>query len=108
MLQLNVSCSRSSFMAIIDTIDQAVHSVDKGILVVCRGLEVGVESHHLGDEGVSLLFNLLAGAVLPGVQPLAFTVVDGLWGGRPGGGAGGRQEDGKRHHAHVPNTLRYH
>lgn len=66
--------------------------MDTDILVVCRGLEVGVESHHLGDEGVTLFFNLLAGAILPGVQPLAFTVVDGLRGGRPGGGGGGRQK----------------
>lgn len=59
--------------------------MDRDLLVVCRGLEVRVESHHLSDEGVTLLFDLLAGAILPGVQPLAFTVVDGLWRGRPGG-----------------------
>lgn len=41
--------------------------MEPAILVVGRGLELRVESHHLGDEGVTLLFDLLAGAILPGV-----------------------------------------
>lgn len=77
--------------------------METGILVVRRGLEVGVESHHLGDEGVTLLFDLLAGAILPGVQPLAFTIVDGLWRGRPGGGRG-RQKTTED----ITVTLLYH
>lgn len=62
--------------------------MEKDSLVVCGGLEVRVESHHLGDEGVALFFDLLAGAILPGVQPFALTVVDRLWRGRPGEGRG--------------------
>lgn len=49
------------------------------LLVVCGRLELRVEADHLCDEGVALLLDLLAGAVLAGVQPLALTVVDGLW-----------------------------
>lgn len=64
--------------------------VDRGIghiLVVSRGLELRVECHHIGDEGMTLLLDLLARAVLPGVQPLALAVIDGLWrrGSRGGG-----------------------
>lgn len=75
----------------------------KDSLVVCRGLEVRVETHHLGDEGVALLFNLLAGAVLPCVQPFAFAVVDRLWRGRPGEGWGR-----KRTREDIKVTLLHH
>lgn len=65
-------------------------------LVVSWGLEVGVQGHHLGDEVVPLLLQLLARAELPRVQALPLAVVDGLRGGGPapgGGGVTGRPPD---------------
>lgn len=58
-------------------------------LVVSWGLEVGVQGHHLGDEVVPLLLQLLARAELPRVQALPLAVVDGLRGGGPAPGGGG-------------------
>ena len=58
----------------------------ENILVVSGGLEFRVECHHIGDEGVTLLLDLLACAVLPGIQPLPLAVVDGLWRRGPWGG----------------------
>lgn len=49
------------------------------LLVVCGRLELRVESDHLGDERMALFLDLLSGAVLACVQPLALAVVDGLW-----------------------------
>lgn len=58
-------------------------------LVVSWGFEVGVQGHHLGDEVVPLLLQLLARAELARVQALALAVVDGLRGGGPAPGGWG-------------------
>lgn len=63
----------------------------ENILVVSGGLELRVECHHIGDEGVTLLLDLFACAVLPGIQPLPLAVVDGLWRRGPWGGGESRQ-----------------
>lgn len=67
----------------------------EALLVVCRRFEFRVEANHLSDEGMTLLFDLLTCAVLTGVQPLALTVVDGLWRRRPARARDKRTQGGK-------------
>lgn len=55
------------------------------LLVIRRGLEVRVERHHFGDQVVPLLFQLLAGAKLSGVEALPLAVVNRLGGRGPAG-----------------------
>lgn len=55
------------------------------LLVICRWFKVRVESNHLCDKCVSLLFKLFAGTELSSIKALPLTVVDWLRGRGPAG-----------------------
>lgn len=75
------------------------------LLVVCGRFELRVESHHLCNERMAFLLQLLTGAVLACVQPLALAVVDGLRRGGPGRGGGGEQRRGQTKDKVTVNTF---
>lgn len=53
-------------MSKIRTLNHQEH-LELDILVVCRRLEVRVQSDHFSDEGMALLLDLLPRAILTGV-----------------------------------------
>lgn len=58
-------------------------SFAEAILVVSRGFEFRVQSHHLCNERMSLFLQFLACTIFTRVKPLALAVVDGLRRWRP-------------------------
>jgi hypothetical protein len=53
--------------------------IQTNILVVCRRLEVWVQTQHLLDKMVTFLLKTLPSTILTGVQTFPITAVDRLW-----------------------------